>query len=53
MYVTFAALLTTILYFMEPGVLEGIMAGEILGMQIAPEVLLIAAIERFGPMVMA
>jgi len=53
MYVTFAALLTTILYFMEPGVLEGIMAGEILGMQIAPEVLLIAAIERLGPMVMA
>jgi hypothetical protein len=53
MYVTFAALLTTLLYLMEPDVLEGIMAGEILGMQIAPEVLLIAAIERLGPMIMA
>jgi len=53
MYVTFAALTTTMLYFMEPGVLEGIMAGEVLGMQISHELLLIAAIERLGPLVMA
>ena len=53
MYVTFAAVITSLLYLMEPGVLEGIMAGEVLGMQISHEVLLIAAVERLGPMIMA
>jgi len=50
---TLAALIMTILMLMEPGVLEDIMAGEILGMQITPEILLLAAIERFVPLVMA
>jgi len=50
---TLAALGMTILHLMEPGVLEGIMAGEVLGMQITPEILLIAAIERLVPLVMA
>jgi len=53
MYVTFAAVITSLLYLMEPGVLAGIMAGEVLGMQISHEILLIAAIERLGPLIMA
>jgi len=48
-----AALVTGILMLMEPGVLEGIIAGEILGMQIGPEILLIVAIELLVPLVMA
>jgi len=50
---TLAALTTSILMLMEPGVLEGIMEGEVLGMQIGPEILLIAAIERLVPLAMA
>jgi len=50
---TLAALVMTILMLMEPGVLEGIMEGEVLGMQITPEILLVAAIERLVPLVMA
>jgi len=53
LFMTLAALTTSILMLMEPGVLEGIMAGEVLGMQISPEILLIAAIERLVPLVMA
>jgi len=53
LFMTLAALVMTILMLMEPGVLEGIMAGEILGMQITPEILLVAAIERLVPLVMA
>ena len=52
-FMTLAALTTSILMLMEPGVLDGIMAGEVLGMQITPEILLIAAIERLVPLVMA
>jgi hypothetical protein len=52
-FVTLAALTTTILYFMEPDALEEIMAGEALGMQITPEILVVAAIERLGPLIMA
>ena len=52
-FVTLAALITTILYFIEPGILEGIIAGEILGTQVSHELLLIAALERLGPLIMA
>jgi len=48
-----ASLTTGILMLMEPGVLEGIIAGEVLGMQITPEILLIVAIESLVPLVMA
>lgn len=50
---TLAALTTSIIMLMEPGVLEGIMTGEVLGMQITPEILVVAAIERLVPIVMA
>jgi len=53
LFVTLAALTTSLLMLMEPGVLEGVMAGEILGMKIGSEILLIAAIERLVPLVMA
>ena len=53
LFMTLAALTTSILMLMEPGVLDGIMAGEVLGMQITPEILLIVAIERLVPLVMA
>jgi hypothetical protein len=52
-FVTLAALTTTILYFMEPDALQEIMAGEALDMQITPEILVVAAIERLGPLIMA
>ena len=47
-----ASLTFTIMMLMEEGVLEEIMAGEILGMQIGPEILLIGAIEAWVPLVM-
>jgi len=50
---TLAALTTSLIMLMEPGVLEGIMEGEVLGMQITPEVLVVAAIERLVPIMMA
>ena len=53
LFMTLAALVMGILMLMEPGVLKGIMAGEVLGEQIGPEILFIAAIERLIPMVMA
>ena len=43
----------SMLMLTEPGVLEGIIAGKILGMEISPEVLLIGAIESLVPLVMA
>jgi hypothetical protein len=48
-----AALAFLIIMLMEEGVLVGIMAGEMLGMQIGPEVLLVGAIESWVPLVMA
>ncbi|MDH5495709.1 MAG: hypothetical protein OEY24_08440 [Candidatus Bathyarchaeota archaeon] len=44
-----ASLTFTIIMFMEEGVLEGIMAGEVLGMEIGPEILLVGAIEAWAP----
>jgi len=52
-FVTLAALTTSILYLMEPGVIEEIMEGEIAGMQIGHELLLAMAITYFWvPLVM-
>ncbi|UCG44837.1 MAG: hypothetical protein JSV58_05435 [Candidatus Bathyarchaeota archaeon] len=48
-----ASLTFTIIMFMEEGVLAGIMAGELLGMQIGPEILLLGTIESWVPLVMA
>ncbi len=50
---TSASLFVGFVMWMEPGVLEGIMAGEISGMQITPEVMLIVSIEFLVPLVMA
>ena len=47
-----ASLTFTIIMLMEEGVLEGIMAGEVLGMEIGPEMLLVGAIEAWAPLVM-
>ena len=47
-----ASLTFTIIMLMEEGVLEGIMAGEVLGMEIGPEMLLVGAIESWAPLVM-
>jgi len=49
---TFASITYAFMMFMEEGVLEGIMAGELLGMPITPEILLIGTIESWVPMVM-
>jgi len=43
----------TILTLMKPGVLEQVMAGEIEGLQIGPEILLLDAIIFLFPLVMA
>ena len=48
-----ATLTFTLLMLTEPGVLQGIMAGEILGMKIGPEILLVGAIESLVPLVMS
>ena len=48
-----ATLTFTMLMLTEPGVLQGIMAGEILGMKIGPEILLVGAIESLVPLVMS
>jgi len=48
-----ALLAYMILMLMEPGVIEQIMAGEIEGMQIGPEILLLFAIILLVPLVMA
>ena len=51
---TEAALLTLLIVgLMEPGILEQVMAGEVLGMKIGPELLLILTIELLVPLVMA
>jgi hypothetical protein len=50
---TSASLFVGFVMWMEPGVLEGIIAGEISGMQITPEVMLIVSIEFLVPFVMA
>ncbi len=47
-----ASLTFTIFMLMEEGVLEGIIAGEVLGMEIGPEILLVGAIEAWVPLVM-
>ena len=47
-----ASLTFSIVMLMEEGVLEGIMAGEFLGMEIGPEILLIGTIEAWVPLVM-
>jgi hypothetical protein len=49
---TFASITYAFMMFMEEGVIEGIIAGEFLGMQIGPEILLAGAIESWIPMVM-
>ena len=44
----------TILYFIVPGVIDEIRAGEVVGMQAGPELLLVMAIMYYwGPLVMA
>lgn len=44
----------TILYFVVPGVIDEIRAGEVVGMQVGPELLLVMAIMYFWvPLVMA
>jgi len=48
-----AFLAYTILTLMKPGVLEQVMAGEIEGLQIGPEILLLDAIIFLFPLVMA
>lgn len=53
MLMTLAALTTSIIMLTEPDVLEGIMDGKVLGMDITPEVLLVAAVERLVPIIMA
>lgn len=40
------------LYFVEPGVIEGIIAGEVEGAKITPELLLIFGIMYLGPLIM-
>jgi len=47
-----ASLTFSIVMLMEEGVLEGIMAGEFLGIEIGPEILLIGTIEAWVPLVM-
>ena len=47
-----ASLTFTILWFLEEGVIEGIMAGEFLGMEIGPELMLIGTIEAWVPLVL-
>jgi len=52
-FVTLAALTNSILYLMEPGVIDEIREGEIVGMQIGPELLLVMAITYYwAPLVM-
>jgi len=53
MLMTFAVIVYSLLMLMETGVLEKIIAGEVLGMKIGPEVLFVAALERWFPLVMA
>ncbi|MCP8308385.1 MAG: hypothetical protein H3Z52_06545 [archaeon] len=48
-----AGLASGLLMLMEPGVIEQIMTGEILGMKIGPEFLLLFAIILLVPLVMA
>jgi len=48
-----ATMTFTMLMLTEPGVLQKIMAGEILGMKIGPEILLAGAIESLVPLVMS
>ena len=47
-----ASLTFSIIWFLEEGVLEGIMEGEFLGMEIGPELMLVGAIEAWAPLVM-
>ena len=47
-----ASLTLPIMMFMEEGVLEGIIAGEFLGMEIGPEILLAGTIETWVALVM-
>ncbi len=48
-----AGLFMGVVMLLEPDVLQGIMDGEILGMQIAPEILFIVSIEFLVPFFMA
>jgi hypothetical protein len=47
-----ASLTFSIIWFLEEGVLEGIMDGEFLGMEIGPELMLVGTIEAWVPLVM-
>ena len=47
-----AALTFTVIWFLEEGILEGIMAGEFLGMEIGPELMLVGTIEAWVPLAM-
>ncbi len=50
---TLAGVFVGFVLWMEPGVLEGIMAGEISDMQITPEIMLFVSIEFLIPFFMA
>ena len=49
---SFASIVYAFMMFMEEGVIEEIIAGEFLGMEIGPEILLVGTIESWIPMVM-
>ncbi len=54
LFVAVAMSVNTILYFLVPGVIDEIRAGEVVGMQAGPELLLVMAIMYFWiPLVMA
>jgi hypothetical protein len=54
LFVAVAMSANTILYFVVPGVIDEIRAGEVVGMQATPELLLVMAITYFWvPLVMA
>lgn len=48
-----AALTILVLWFMQPGALEGIMAGEALGAQITPETMTFLGMQFWAPLAMA
>ena len=49
---SFSSIVYAFMLFMEEGVIEEIIAGEFLGMEIGPEILLLGTIESWIPMVM-
>ena len=49
---SFSSIVYAFMMFMEEGVIEDVIAGEFLGMEIGPEILLVGTIESWIPMVM-